>query len=66
MQENIRQKLLCLICKPKPRDTIVPTWYEKPYAWNQVDPQFVIDQSEKQHGRGDGLYQLHKLVVLNV
>ncbi|XP_075282799.1 ATP-dependent RNA helicase TDRD9 [Opisthocomus hoazin] len=66
LQENIRQELLCLICKPKPRDTIVPTWYEKPYTWNQVDPQCVIDQSEKQHGRGDGLYQLHKLVVLNV
>ncbi|NXW54040.1 TDRD9 helicase, partial [Eurystomus gularis] len=66
LQENVRQKLLCLICKSKPRDRIVPTWYEKPYAWNQVDSQCVIDQSEKQHGRGNGPYQLHKLVVLNV
>ncbi|XP_075609122.1 ATP-dependent RNA helicase TDRD9 [Balearica regulorum gibbericeps] len=66
LQENVRQKLLCLICKSKPRDIIVPTWYEKPYAWNQVDSQQIIDQSEKQHERGDGLYQLHKFVVLNV
>ncbi|XP_050752879.1 ATP-dependent RNA helicase TDRD9 isoform X3 [Gymnogyps californianus] len=66
LQENVRQKLLCLICKSKPRHTIVPTWYEKPYAWNQVDSQRIIDQSEKQHERGNGLYQLHKLVVLNV
>ncbi|NXH77020.1 TDRD9 helicase, partial [Hydrobates tethys] len=36
LQENIREELLRLICKSKPRDTIVPTWYEKPYAWNQV------------------------------
>ncbi|NXI95215.1 TDRD9 helicase, partial [Psophia crepitans] len=66
LQENIRQKLLCLICKSKPQDKIVPTWYEKPYAWNQVDSRQIIDQSEKQHERGNGLYQLHKLVVLNV
>ncbi|XP_052639291.1 ATP-dependent RNA helicase TDRD9 isoform X2 [Harpia harpyja] len=66
LQENIRQKLLCLICKSKPRDIIVPTWYEKPYAWNQVDSQHIVDQSEKQHERQNGLYQLHKLVVLNV
>lgn len=66
LQEDVRQKLLCLICKSKPRDKIVPTWYEKPYAWNQVDPQHIIDQSEKQHERRNGLYQLHKLVLLNV
>ncbi|NXG46955.1 TDRD9 helicase, partial [Psilopogon haemacephalus] len=66
LQENVRQKLLCLICKQKPRDRIVPTVYEKPYAWNQVDSQHLIDQSEKQHERGNGLYQLHKLVVLSV
>ncbi|KAM6069357.1 ATP-dependent RNA helicase TDRD9 isoform 5-T5 [Theristicus caerulescens] len=66
LQENVRQKLLCLICKSKPRDIIVPTWYDRPYAWNQVDSQCIIDQSEKQHERGGGLYQLHKLVVLNV
>ncbi|NXL06991.1 TDRD9 helicase, partial [Mesembrinibis cayennensis] len=66
LQQNVRQKLLCLICKSKPRDIIVPTWYDRPYAWNQVDSQRIIDQSEKQHERGGGLYQLHKLVVLNV
>ncbi|KAM6444997.1 ATP-dependent RNA helicase TDRD9 [Rhynochetos jubatus] len=66
LQENVRQKLLRLICKSKPRDAIVPTWYEKPYAWNQVDSQRLIDQSEKQHERGDGLFQLHNLVLLNV
>ncbi|XP_042655135.1 ATP-dependent RNA helicase TDRD9 isoform X2 [Tyto alba] len=66
LQENVRQKLLCLICKSKPRDKIVPTWYEKPYAWNQVDSQQVIDKSGKQHERINGIYQLHKLVVLNV
>ncbi|XP_026705570.1 ATP-dependent RNA helicase TDRD9 isoform X3 [Athene cunicularia] len=66
LQEDIRQKLLCLICKSKPRDAIVPTCYEKPYAWNQVDSQHIIDSSENQPERGNGLYQLHKLVVLNV
>ncbi|NXL84780.1 TDRD9 helicase, partial [Alectura lathami] len=66
LQENIRQLLLCLICKSRPRDKVVPKWYEKPYEWNQVDPQRIINQSEKQHGIEDGLYQLHKLVVLNV
>ncbi|NXF33873.1 TDRD9 helicase, partial [Nyctibius bracteatus] len=66
LQEDVRQKLLCLVCKSKPRDIIVPTWYEKPYAWNQVDSRCIIDQSEKEHERGNGLYQLHKLVVLNV
>ncbi|RMB98688.1 hypothetical protein DUI87_24906 [Hirundo rustica rustica] len=65
LQENICQKLLCLICKSKPRDIIDPTWYEKPYAWNQVDSQRIIDESEKQHERGNSVYQLHKLVLLN-
>ncbi|XP_048163767.1 ATP-dependent RNA helicase TDRD9 isoform X1 [Corvus hawaiiensis] len=65
LQENIRQKLLCLICKSKPRDIIDPTWYEKPYAWNQVDSQRIIDESEKQPERGNFVYQLHKLVLLN-
>ncbi|KAM6311330.1 ATP-dependent RNA helicase TDRD9 [Aegotheles albertisi] len=66
LQENVRQKLLSLICKSKPRDIIVPKWYERPYAWNQVDPQCIFDQSEEQHERRNGLYQLHKLVLLNV
>ncbi|TRZ24453.1 hypothetical protein HGM15179_002660 [Zosterops borbonicus] len=65
LQENIRQKLLCLICKSKPRDIIGPTWYEKPYAWNQVDSERIIDESEKQQARGNSVYQLHKLVLLN-
>ncbi|XP_015487368.1 ATP-dependent RNA helicase TDRD9 isoform X2 [Parus major] len=65
LQENIRQKLLCLICKSKPRSIIDPTWYEKPYAWNQVDSQRIIDESEKQHEGGNFVYQLHKLVLLN-
>ncbi|XP_064368091.1 ATP-dependent RNA helicase TDRD9 [Dromaius novaehollandiae] len=66
LQENVRQKLLSLICKSKPRDAIVPKWYNKSYAWNQVDSERIIDQSERQHGGGNDLYQLHKLVVLNV
>ncbi|XP_065694891.1 ATP-dependent RNA helicase TDRD9 isoform X3 [Patagioenas fasciata] len=66
LQESIRQKLLCLICKSKPREIIAPTWYEQPYAWNQVDSEHIIDQLEKQHKRGDDLYQIHKLVLLNV
>ncbi|NXC43189.1 TDRD9 helicase, partial [Penelope pileata] len=36
LQENIRQLLLRLICKSRPRDKVVPKWYEKPYEWNQV------------------------------
>ncbi|XP_017663142.1 PREDICTED: putative ATP-dependent RNA helicase TDRD9 isoform X1 [Lepidothrix coronata] len=65
LQENIRQKLLCLICKSRPRDKIVPTWCENQYAWNQVDSQRIVDKSEKQHERGNSVYQLHKLVLLN-
>ncbi|XP_063255532.1 ATP-dependent RNA helicase TDRD9 [Prinia subflava] len=65
LQENTRQKLLCLICKSKPRDIIDPLWYEKPYAWNQVDSQRIIGESEKQRARGNSVYQLHKLVLLN-
>ncbi|XP_072193856.1 ATP-dependent RNA helicase TDRD9 isoform X1 [Excalfactoria chinensis] len=63
LQENVRQLLLCLICKRRP--AVAPKWYEKPYAWNQVDPLYIIDQSEKKHKREDGLYQLHQLVRLN-
>uniref|UniRef100_A0A8C6IWB9 RNA helicase n=2 Tax=Melopsittacus undulatus TaxID=13146 RepID=A0A8C6IWB9_MELUD len=66
LQEDVHQKLLRLICKSKPRDKVVPTWYKKPYAWNQVHPQLIIDQSEKQHEKRNELYQLHKLVLLNV
>uniref|UniRef100_A0A7M4FCD7 Tudor domain containing 9 n=1 Tax=Crocodylus porosus TaxID=8502 RepID=A0A7M4FCD7_CROPO len=67
LQENARQKLLSLICKPKPREVITPKWYEKSYEWNQVDSKLIIDQSEGQNERGRNafLYQLHKLVVLN-
>uniref|UniRef100_A0A8C3J469 ATP-dependent RNA helicase TDRD9 n=1 Tax=Calidris pygmaea TaxID=425635 RepID=A0A8C3J469_9CHAR len=44
---------------------IVPTWYKKPYAWNQVDSQCIVHQSEEQHKGGNYLYQLHKLICLN-
>ncbi|XP_048805452.1 ATP-dependent RNA helicase TDRD9 isoform X2 [Lagopus muta] len=64
LQESVRQLLLRLICKP--RSGVVPKCYEKPYAWNQVDSHYIIDQPEKKHKRGDGLYQLHRLVMLNV
>ncbi|XP_010176095.2 ATP-dependent RNA helicase TDRD9-like [Antrostomus carolinensis] len=66
LQEDVRQKLLRLICKSKPRDIIVPTWYKNPYAWNQVDSQCIIDQSEEHYEGQNGFYQLHKLVVLNI
>ncbi|XP_032919521.1 ATP-dependent RNA helicase TDRD9 isoform X2 [Catharus ustulatus] len=65
LQETIREKLLCLICKSKPRDLIDPTWYENPYAWNQVDSQRIIDESEKRQERGNFVYHPHKLVLLN-
>ncbi|KFO74837.1 Putative ATP-dependent RNA helicase TDRD9, partial [Cuculus canorus] len=65
LQQNVRQKFLSLICKSKPQDTIAPTWHGKPFAWNQVDSQRIIDQSDGQHGRGNGLYQPHKLIRLN-
>ncbi|OXB73584.1 UNVERIFIED_CONTAM: hypothetical protein H355_005299 [Colinus virginianus] len=32
----------------------------------EVESQHIIDQSEKEYKREDGLYQLHKLVKLNV
>ncbi|XP_065603258.1 ATP-dependent RNA helicase TDRD9 [Cyrtonyx montezumae] len=64
LQERTRHLLLCLICKSRPE--VVPKWCKAPYVWNQVESQHIIDQSEKQHKREDGLYQLHKLVRLNV
>ncbi|XP_069713135.1 ATP-dependent RNA helicase TDRD9 [Phaenicophaeus curvirostris] len=66
LQQNVRQKFLSLICRSKPRDIIAPTWYGKPFAWNQVDSQYIVDQSEGQRGRRNDLYQLHKLIQLNV
>ncbi|XP_036607216.1 ATP-dependent RNA helicase TDRD9 [Trichosurus vulpecula] len=67
LQDNARQKLLGLFCKSKPREIIVPTWYEKTYDWNQVDPKLIMEQSDRESGRGKHtfLYQLHKLIVLS-
>uniref|UniRef100_K7E5Z1 ATP-dependent RNA helicase TDRD9 n=1 Tax=Monodelphis domestica TaxID=13616 RepID=K7E5Z1_MONDO len=67
LQDNARQKLLGLFCKLKPREIIVPTWYEKTYDWNQVDPKLIMEQSDRDSGRGKYtfLYQLHKLIVLS-
>ncbi|XP_043842067.1 ATP-dependent RNA helicase TDRD9 [Dromiciops gliroides] len=67
LQDNARQKLLGLFCKLKPRERIVPTWYEKTYDWNQVDPKLIMEQSDRESGRGKYtfLYQLHKLIVLS-
>ncbi|XP_074147161.1 ATP-dependent RNA helicase TDRD9 [Sminthopsis crassicaudata] len=67
LQDNARQKLLGLFCKLKPREIIVPTWYEKTYDWNQVDPKLIMEQSDRESGRGKYtfLYQLHKLIVLS-
>uniref|UniRef100_A0A8D2JFG1 ATP-dependent RNA helicase TDRD9 n=1 Tax=Varanus komodoensis TaxID=61221 RepID=A0A8D2JFG1_VARKO len=36
LQNNVRQKLLGLICRSKPREQIPPVWYAKPYEWSQV------------------------------
>uniref|UniRef100_A0A8C9K803 ATP-dependent RNA helicase TDRD9 n=1 Tax=Panthera tigris altaica TaxID=74533 RepID=A0A8C9K803_PANTA len=67
LQDSARQKLLGLFCQSKPRQRIVPTWHEKPYEWNQVDPKLVMEQADRESGRGKNtfLYQLHKLIVLS-
>ncbi|XP_040334285.1 ATP-dependent RNA helicase TDRD9 isoform X4 [Herpailurus yagouaroundi] len=67
LQDSARQKLLGLFCQSKPRQRIVPAWHEKPYEWNQVDPKLVMEQAERESGRGKNtfLYQLHKLIVLS-
>ncbi|XP_055969720.1 ATP-dependent RNA helicase TDRD9 [Sorex fumeus] len=67
LQDNARRKLLGLFCQLKPRERIVPKWHERPYEWNQVDPKLVMEQAERDSGRGKNifLYQLHKLVVLS-
>uniref|UniRef100_A0A8C5L9R0 RNA helicase n=1 Tax=Jaculus jaculus TaxID=51337 RepID=A0A8C5L9R0_JACJA len=67
LQENARQKLLGLFCRLKPREKIVPKWYEKPYEWNQVDPKLVMEQADREGCRGKNtfLYQLHKPIVLS-
>ncbi|GAB1297823.1 ATP-dependent RNA helicase TDRD9 [Apodemus speciosus] len=66
LQENARQKLLGLFCRLKPREKMTPQWHEKPYEWNQVDPRLVMEQAEREGGRGKStaLYQLHTPVVL--
>nr|XP_025037376.1 ATP-dependent RNA helicase TDRD9 isoform X2 [Pelodiscus sinensis] len=67
LQENAREKLLGLICKSKPREVIAPKWYRKSHDWNQVDSKHIINQSERQNERENTfIYQLHKLVVLNI
>ncbi|XP_044788759.1 ATP-dependent RNA helicase TDRD9 isoform X4 [Bubalus bubalis] len=67
LQDNSRQKLLGLFCQLKPREKVVPKWYEKPYEWNQVDPKLVMEQADRESSRGKNtfLYQLHKLIVLS-
>ncbi|XP_078303917.1 ATP-dependent RNA helicase TDRD9 isoform X1 [Panthera onca] len=67
LQDSARQKLLGLFCQSKPRQRIVPTWHEKPYEWNQVDPKLVMEQADRESDRGKNtfLYQLHKLIVLS-
>ncbi|KAE8586841.1 hypothetical protein XENTR_v10021777 [Xenopus tropicalis] len=65
-QEDIREKLLNLIQKDKPREVITPKWYEKLYQWNQVDPKWLIDQSDRtDEERKADVYQLHTFVMLN-
>ncbi|XP_007942813.1 ATP-dependent RNA helicase TDRD9 [Orycteropus afer afer] len=66
LQDNARQKLLGLFCQLKPRERVVPKWYEKPYEWNQVDPTLVMETADWEGSRRKSpfLYQLHKLVVL--
>ncbi|XP_053451665.1 ATP-dependent RNA helicase TDRD9 isoform X3 [Nycticebus coucang] len=67
LQDNARQKLLGLFCQLKPREKIVPKWHEKPYEWNQIDPQLVMEQAGRESSRGKNtfLYQLHSLAVLS-
>ncbi|XP_004584571.2 ATP-dependent RNA helicase TDRD9 isoform X1 [Ochotona princeps] len=65
LQEDARQKLLSLFCQLKPRERVIPVWHEKPYEWNQVDPQLVMEQvREERRGKSTPLLQLHKLIVL--
>nr|XP_056707227.1 ATP-dependent RNA helicase TDRD9 [Euleptes europaea] len=68
LQNVARQNLLSLICKPKPREIISPKWYANPYEWGQLKTKFVIDQSDMQDAdeKNASLYQLHKLVLLNI
>ncbi|XP_035870118.1 LOW QUALITY PROTEIN: ATP-dependent RNA helicase TDRD9 [Phyllostomus discolor] len=67
LQDSARQKLLGLFCQPKPRERVVPRWHERPYEWGQVDPKLVMEQAEREGGRGKNtaLYQLHRPVVLS-
>ncbi|XP_044292607.1 ATP-dependent RNA helicase TDRD9 [Varanus komodoensis] len=67
LQNNVRQKLLGLICRSKPREQIPPVWYAKPYEWSQWKSAHIIDQSggKNEQERIVSLYQLHKLVLLN-
>ncbi|XP_039224874.1 ATP-dependent RNA helicase TDRD9 isoform X2 [Crotalus tigris] len=68
LQNTAREKLLSLICKSKPREAIPPMWCKKSYEWSQLRSSLVIDQSDQPalSRRNSSLYQLHKLVLLNV
>ncbi|OCT68434.1 hypothetical protein XELAEV_18039735mg [Xenopus laevis] len=65
-QEDIREKLLNLIQKDKPREVITAKWYDKLYQWDQVDPKWLIDQSDRtDEERKADVYQLHTFIMLN-
>ncbi|XP_029140467.1 ATP-dependent RNA helicase TDRD9 [Protobothrops mucrosquamatus] len=68
LQNTAREKLLSLICKSKPREAIPPVWCKKSYEWSQLRSSLVIDQSDQPalSRRNSSLYQLHKLVLLNI
>uniref|UniRef100_A0A4W3IWU1 ATP-dependent RNA helicase TDRD9 n=1 Tax=Callorhinchus milii TaxID=7868 RepID=A0A4W3IWU1_CALMI len=65
LQHEASQKLLDIFTGKKPRETIVSQYFDKPYKWNQVAPQFLLNQSEFEKGNKTSLYQLHRLVLLS-
>ncbi|XP_068110452.1 ATP-dependent RNA helicase TDRD9 [Hyperolius riggenbachi] len=65
LQEKIRDQLLDLFQKDKPREVIPAQWCGHLYQWNQVDPQFLIEPvCPGEEEANSYIYKLHKLVVL--
>ncbi|XP_018411618.1 PREDICTED: putative ATP-dependent RNA helicase TDRD9 [Nanorana parkeri] len=68
LQENVREQLLSLFQKEKPREVIPVKCNGKPYQWNQVDTRYLIGLSgraEEEEENHSCIYQLHKFVLLN-
>ncbi|XP_072283954.1 ATP-dependent RNA helicase TDRD9 [Pyxicephalus adspersus] len=68
LQGDVREQLLSLFQKEKPREVIPVRSFEKMFQWNQLDTRYLIGHSRRpgeEEEEYSNVYQLHKFVVLN-